>query len=61
MNKVITFLKEVKVEVAKVTWPTRKQVITYTLMVLVVCAFLAIYLGSVDALFRYLLNIFIIN
>ena len=48
MNKVITFLKEVKAELLKVTWPTRKQAIRLTIVVLVVSVIVGLYIGILD-------------
>ncbi|PIW92119.1 MAG: preprotein translocase subunit SecE, partial [Candidatus Nealsonbacteria bacterium CG_4_8_14_3_um_filter_37_23] len=31
-TKIITFLKEVKLEIKKVNWPTRQETIRYTLI-----------------------------
>ena len=48
MNKFIDFLKDVKVELSKVNWPTRDQTIQYTAVVVGVSLFLAVFLGLVD-------------
>jgi len=61
MNKVIEFLKEVKVELSKVSWPTRRQTVNYTLIVIGISLFLAIFLGFLDIGFEYILNKFIIK
>lgn len=45
----------------KVTWPTQRQVVNYTFMVIVVCAFLAVYLGGLDLIYKYLLNTVILK
>lgn len=43
-----TFLYEVRLELAKVTWPTRKQVVTETIVVLCVVAFFTLLITGVD-------------
>ncbi len=48
MNKITQFLKEVRQEVRKVTWPTRAETFRYSLMVIVASLIVAIYLGGVD-------------
>jgi len=58
-SKLITFLKEVRVEMKKVNWPTRDQTIRYTLIVVGVCVVVAAYLGALDFLFSSLLNRFV--
>ncbi len=60
IGKLITYLKEVKLEIRKVNWPTRQQTIRYTLIVLGISAVVAIFLGGLDFLFTYLLNAFIL-
>lgn len=51
------FFKSVKSEVKKVTWPTRKDVWNYTLVVLGMCAFSAITIGILDTIFKFLFNL----
>ena len=48
--KAIQFLTEVKNEVDKVTWPSRKEAMGGTAVVLVVVFFMATFLGLVDVL-----------
>jgi preprotein translocase subunit SecE len=43
------FLREVKTELKKVTWPARKDTLSGTLVVLVAVFIIAIFLGIVDA------------
>jgi len=42
------FLREVKTELKKVTWPSRKDTLSATLVVLVAVFIIAIFLGIVD-------------
>ncbi|OAQ19979.1 preprotein translocase subunit SecE [Thermosulfurimonas dismutans] len=44
----LQFLKEVKVEFKKITWPSRKQTMATTAAVLSFTLFIAFYLGLVD-------------
>jgi preprotein translocase subunit SecE len=57
---VFQFLGEVKSELAKVVWPTRKQTIQYTLTVIVFSIIIALILGAFDYLllliFQAILN-----
>jgi len=48
-DKSIQFLREVKVELKKVTWPSKKQTIGSTAVVLVIVAIISLFLGIVDA------------
>jgi preprotein translocase subunit SecE len=56
MNRLIKFLKEVRTELGKVSWPTRRQLLIYTGVVLGLCLFFAVYLGGLDAVFAWILN-----
>ena len=60
-NQVTTFLKEAKAELLKVNWPNKKQTINYTMLVIGISILGAIFLGSLDYIFSYLLKTFIIK
>jgi preprotein translocase subunit SecE len=47
-EKVIRFLKEAKGELKKVTWPTPKQALASTSVVIIVVIIVSIFLGIVD-------------
>ena len=59
-KKAIEFLKEVRIELKRVTWPTRKQTTKYTLIVIGLSLGVAAFLGGLDFLFSWLLNKFVI-
>jgi len=59
-KKIKTFLKEVWLELKKVNWPTKKETIKYTLIVIVTTVVVALFLGAVDFLFTRFLNRFIL-
>ena len=48
------FLDEVKGELAKVIWPSRKELIGSTLISLVFIVIFAVYLGGLDVVFHSL-------
>jgi len=58
-KKIIIFLKEIKTEIKKVNWPTKKETIRYTLIVIGISIAVAIYLGGLDFIFTTILNKFI--
>lgn len=60
-NKIISFLKDVRLEIKKVNWPTREETIRYTLIVIGVSVAVAIYLGGVDFVITTLLQLYIVN
>ena len=47
-NKAITYLKEAKAELKKVTWPTKKETTKHTMLVIGVSLALAAFLGALD-------------
>ncbi len=59
-NKVAEFLQQVKGELQKVTWPTRKETYGSTMVVIVLVLMVAVFLWVVDSalstLIRTLLN-----
>ncbi|PRY93459.1 protein translocase subunit secE/sec61 gamma [Hasllibacter halocynthiae] len=52
----LKFVNEVRSEVSKVTWPTRREVLLTTVMVFVMTALLASFFALVDLLIRFGLN-----
>ena len=60
LNRIVTFLKEARIELKKVTWPSREDTVRYTLAVIVVSIALAVYLGGMDYLFQFILNTFVL-
>jgi len=55
------FLREVRVEMAKVAWPTRNQLVRYTFTVIVFSLVIAAFLGALDFGFQKVLSKFLIN
>ena len=55
--KAIQFLSEVKGEVKKVTWPSKKEALGGTAVVLLVVFFMALFLGLVDLLLSKIVGI----
>jgi len=56
-EKTTTYLKGVKAEWSKVSWPTRKQVVGETIIVLVVVTFFTIVVYVMDIFFKALLGL----
>ena len=55
-QKLFLYLKQVKTEVKKINWPTRKQTIRYSLVVVAISAVIAVFLGGLDYTFSNLLK-----
>ena len=51
VNAVSLFLREVKVELKKVTWPTKKQLIAYTVVVFLTVFMIATLIWVIDSFF----------
>ena len=50
------FFRGVKAELKKVVWPTRKELINYTIVVFLVTIFIALFIYVFDAIFAQLIN-----
>ena len=57
LEKVTQFLREVKVELKKVVWPTRKDTVASTSVVLILVIIIAIFLGLVDFGLSKIINV----
>jgi preprotein translocase subunit SecE len=51
-----TFLSEVRNEMRRVTWPSRKEVYATTVVVILTSAFFGLYLWGLDVLFAWVIN-----
>ena len=59
IRKLIQFLKEVKAETKRVSWPSRRDTIAGTVVVLVIVFITAFYLGIVDFVLSQLIKRFL--
>jgi len=50
VQKIRLFFESVKAELSKVTWPTRKETIATTGVVIVIIALISIFLGLCDVI-----------
>ena len=55
-QKIPTFFSDVKREIKKVSWPTKKQTLINTLIVIGFSVIIAIYLGGLDAIITWLIG-----
>lgn len=60
MAKITEYLKETRTEMKHVNWPTRRQAISFTAIVVGITVAFAIFLGLFDYFFTYLLEIVIL-
>lgn len=52
MANPLQFLQQVRTETAKVTWPTRREVMTTTVMVFIMAALTSVFFFLVDTIIR---------
>ena len=52
MTNPLQFIQQVRAEVGKVVWPTRREVILTTIMVFILAALTAVFFAIVDILIR---------
>lgn len=57
--KIAEYIKETRAEMAHVTWPSRKQAISYSILVVAVSVLTALLLGVFDYIFSRLLTLFV--
>lgn len=48
----LQFIQQVRAEVAKIVWPTRREVMLTTVMVFILAALTAVFFAMVDILIR---------
>ena len=57
MRNPLKFLQEVKQEAFKITWPTKKDTVTGSLMVFVLASLAAIFFLLLDQILKFFLNL----
>jgi preprotein translocase subunit SecE len=57
MQKVMTFIESVKIELGKVTWPTRKETVATTGVVVMIVFLISLYLGACDVILSKLMRL----
>jgi len=60
VNSAIIFLKDVRTELKKTSFPSRKLTFRNTVLVIIFSLAMALFLGVLDTLFSYLLNTYVI-
>ena len=56
-KKIVNFFNDVKLEMGKVSWSTRDELINSTIIVLVSLAILAIFIGICDVVLSTIVNV----
>lgn len=60
INRITTFVKEARIEIKKVVWPTKHETMRHTLAVILISLGVAGFLGALDLLFTFVLNNFVL-
>jgi preprotein translocase subunit SecE len=55
-KRFINFLKETKAELKKVTWPSRNEVTSTTIVVIIATVFFGFYLFFMDIIFSWVIT-----
>ena len=58
--KLVTYIKEARQELMKVTWPTREEAIRSTIVLVALSLAVALFLGGVHFVLAYIFNRFIL-
>ncbi|MDP1760315.1 MAG: preprotein translocase subunit SecE, partial [Candidatus Woesebacteria bacterium] len=48
MQKIFSYFSEVKLELSKVTWPTKQEVVRLLGLVLIISAVVSVFVGAID-------------
>ena len=57
IEKTKLFLEEIKAEMGKVTWPTRKETVATAWVVIAIIVLISLYLGTCDYVLAKLIRI----
>ncbi len=61
INRASRFLREVRNELRKVNWPNRKELMAYTVVVLVTVFIVTTFIGVVDLIFSRIISAIILR
>ncbi len=60
-NRLVKYLQESKAEIKKVSWPTKKNTLAYSLGVIAITLSVAFFLGGLDFVFSYLVSLVVVK
>jgi len=58
-ERITNYLKGVRAEVSRVSWPTRTEIITLTALILLLVVILTVYIWGVDGIIGSLLELIV--
>ncbi len=56
----IQYLRDTKGELTHVSWPSRRQAVAFTVLVVILSILTSVYLGAFDTLFTTLIKKFVV-
>lgn len=59
MDRFVNYLKGVRAEVARVTWPTRNEIISLTVLILLMTVVLTLYIWGIDGVVAFILRLIV--
>jgi preprotein translocase subunit SecE len=59
IERLTNYLKGVRAEVSRVTWPTRNEVISLTALILLLTVVVTVYIWGVDGVIGTILRLFV--
>ncbi|MAZ67460.1 preprotein translocase subunit SecE [bacterium] len=58
-NRLIQYVRDTRAELKHVSWPTQKQTVIFTVLVIIISLLVAFFLGAFDYIFTGALNLVI--
>jgi len=58
-NAIVRYFRETYFELKKVSWPSRREAVNLTVIVILVTTFLAIVLGIIDWIYSLIFGLFL--
>lgn len=59
VSSIITFFKESYIELKKVTWLSKKEVVASTIVVVILIVVMSIYIGLIDFVLAKIVSLFL--
>ncbi|MBC8203913.1 preprotein translocase subunit SecE [bacterium] len=57
IKKAVTYIKDVRMEMSKVSWPSRQELLGSTKVVLILSGLLSVFMFGVDTVFNNLIKL----
>jgi preprotein translocase subunit SecE len=59
IERITNYFKGVRAEAARVTWPTRNEVISLTVLILLMTIVLTLYIWGIDGIIAFVLKLIV--